>query len=237
MNETKQCDYDCIFFIDETGDESRNDTQTPFFGLGGIKVDTKTYKEICKDWMKCKDIIGYTNKPFHACDFGQTNPTNQAIQAINEFVEAAFFRFAVYVHKETRRNGESLEHNTRGHKEKIYDWLMRCVLNNAFSRCSKILIVCESSSRDDDLKNSFFKRQKESGSQCSLEVVFKKKDNMIAGLEIADLVCHTATRGYRANLKGEKTPKDFEKMFPNEGNRKECSLIEILYDSYSPPEP
>lgn len=235
MNEFK--DYDCIIFIDETGDESRNDNKNPLFGLGGVKIDKESYEPLRMNWVKCKETIGYANKPFHSSDFEATKPDEQQIEAINKFVEKDFPRFFSCIYKETRRNGENIESETSTDRKNIYYWLIKYIFDDALLHHKRALIVCESSSRDNNLEMVILGRQKNlTESQCSVDLSFDKKNAMIAGLEIADLVCHTAARGCRARLAGHNPPKDFEIMFGVEDNPRKDTLVEIKKNSYSPPE-
>jgi len=86
-----------IVFIDETGSEYFSDPNNPTFGRAGCATLGRDYKsQLKKPWRKLKrEKLGGVSKPFHAADFGQTNPTRKQIFSINRFLQKPFWRFAV----------------------------------------------------------------------------------------------------------------------------------------------
>lgn len=206
-----------VVFIDETGNEDYSDPKNPTFGRGGCAILGNQYKPLLKKpWHKLKlGILGGRTKPFHATDFEQTKPTQRQINRINAFLKRPFWRFAAM--SDIRTN---LPEGVDGHRAislVTVNFVRR--LAATFPHISTVALVFESSERGDklvqrdfDLANMNLSNQ--NGQRIEVDGYFMPKASMEAGLEIADLVVHTAGRQRRHELKGKDgSTKDFEAMY------------------------
>jgi hypothetical protein len=205
-----------LVFIDETGNEDYSDPKNPTFGRGGCAILGENYQSLIKrPWRKLKrEKLGGAMKPFHATDFEQSRPTLAQITSINSFLERPFWRFAIMSDSRT-----VYPEGVDGHKavsmttiKYISDWTAQHPVKN-------VALVFEASDRGDtlvkrdfDLANMNLKNSK--GEQVEVDGFFIEKKYMEAGLEVADLVAHTAGRQRRHQLAGKDgVTKDFEKMY------------------------
>jgi len=206
-----------LVFIDETGNEDYSDPKNPTFGRGGCAVLGADYKtQIKKPWRKLKrEKLGGANKPFHATAFEQSKPRLVQITAINRFLRQPFWRFAAMSDA-----GTELPPGIDGHKA-ISFVTVRFIekLVATYDDLAEVVLIFEASGRGDELVRQDFDLANmnlvsRGGEQIEVEGCFMGKKSMEAGLEVADLVAHTAGRQRRHELKGKagKT-KDFEQMY------------------------
>jgi hypothetical protein len=205
-----------LIFIDETGVEDYSDSKNPTFGRGGCAAPTADYRMLLKKpWRKLKrEYLGGANKPFHATTFEQSRPAVRQITAINRFLQRKFWRFAAMSDSRT-----ALPEGMDGHKAislVTIQFVRRLV---ATYDTSSVALVFEASERGDDLVRRDFNLAQMNltnrvGAPVNTEGCFIEKRYMEAGLEIADLVAHTAGRQRRHQIAGkEGVTKDFEQMY------------------------
>lgn len=206
-----------LVFIDETGNEDYSDPKNPTFGRGGCAALGVNYrKDIKKPWRKLKrEKLGGANKPFHAVDFEQTRPTNGQITAINTFLQRPFSRFAVMSDART-----ALPPGIDGHKAislVTVNFIRRLV--PTYEDVTNVALVFEASERGDELVKRDFDLAtinliNKSGKRFEVDGYFIHKKGLEAGLEVADLVAHTAGRQRRHQLRGKDgAVKDFQQMY------------------------
>lgn len=206
-----------LVFIDETGIEDYSDPKNPTFGRGGCGVVGADYRTLLKKpWRKLKrEKLGGANKPFHATDFEQSRPRLGQITAINRFLQRPFWRFAAMSDARTE-----LPPGIDGHKA-ISLVTVRFIekLVATFDDLAEVVLIFEASGRGDELVKRDFdlagmnlvSRQ---GRRIEVEGCFMDKAAIEPGLEVADLVAHTAGRQRRHQLKGKAgVTKDFEHMY------------------------
>jgi hypothetical protein len=194
-----------LIFVDETGNEDLSDPKNPTFGRGGCGCLYPAYRDLIKKpWRKLKrERLGGAVKPFHAADFEQTKPTMRQIGGINSFIARPFWRFAVMLDSRTELPGGVDAHNAVSLVTSAY--VSRIV---AKSDVDVVALIFEGSERSDtlvkrdfvlaamDLKNMRGQRVAVAGS-------FMRKDTMEPGLEVADLIAHTAGRQRRHEMRGK----------------------------------
>ena len=206
-----------LVFIDETGIEDYSDPNNPTFGRGGCAVLGAEYKrQITKPWRKLKrERMGGATKPFHATEFEQSQPTKFQITGINRFLMRPFWRFAVMSDARTE-----LPPGIDGHGAVslvTVNFVTRLVAD--FENVTTVALVFEASDRGDKLVKRDFdlanmKLVNRSGNRIEVEGYFMKKKYMEPGLEVADLIAHTAGRQRRHQMAGKYgAAKDFEQMY------------------------
>lgn len=204
-----------LVFIDETGAEDYGDPRNPTFGRGGCAALGSEYKKLLvKPWSQLKrGYLGGANKPFHAVDFQHSGPTRRQIFAINRFLRQRFWRFAVMSDFRT-----SLPAGVDAHQAVAMvtlNFLRR--LAASFDALDTVQLVFEASERGDSLVRRDFAvgaLADARGRQVEVQGNFAPKASKMAGLEIADLVAHTAGRQRRHQLAGRQgVTKDFEAMY------------------------
>lgn len=206
-----------LVFIDETGNEDYSDPNNPTFGRGGCAVLGVAYKRLIKKpWRKLKrEKLGGAAKPFHAAEFEQSRPKKAQITAINRFLRRPFWRFAVMSDRRTE-----LPPGIDGHRAVslvTVNFVRKLVAT--YQTVGEVVLVFEASGRGDDLVRRDFdlaNMNLVNGSRHRIEVegCFMEKKFMEPGLEIADLVAHTAGRQRRRQIAGkEGVAKDFEQMY------------------------
>lgn len=206
-----------LVFIDETGNEDYSDPKNPTFGRGGCAVLGADYKRLLKKpWRTLKrEKLGGANKPFHATDFENAKPTTAQIGAINRFLQRPFWRFAAMSDTQT-----ALPPRIDGHKA-ISLVTVRFIekLVATYDDLAEVVLIFEASGRGDDLVRRDFDLAgmnlvSRLGKRIEVEGCFMEKKSMEAGLEIADLVAHTAGRQRRHQLHGKaEVTKDFRQMY------------------------
>jgi hypothetical protein len=204
-----------VVFIDETGVEDFSDPSFPIFGRGGVAFVGNRYRTVRKAWRKLKrEYLGGANKPFHAADFARSNPTLRQILAINRFVSGRFHRFAVMANRTT-----SLPDDIDGHR--AVSLMVRNFVVNlvAQQKVNSLELVFESSERGDTLVERDFQFPEgalvnSSGRVIDFNGYFIPKVAMEPGVEIADLIAHTAGRQERKRRAGEEAfAPDFQQVF------------------------
>ena len=205
-----------LVFIDETGIENFRDPNNPTFGRGGCAVLGCDYKRlIVRPWRKLKRWkLGGANKQFHAVDFEQSKPSLRQIYAINRFLTGKFWRFAAMADNRT-----NLPDGIDGHKAislVTIKFLQRLV---GTSISDTVALVFENSDRGNKLVERDFHLaemdlRNKAGRRIEVDGYFMPKQSMEAGMEVADLVAHTAGRQRRHELAGKDgVTKDFEQMY------------------------
>jgi len=205
-----------LIFIDETGNEDLSDPKNPTFGRGGCGSLMTEYKlRIAKPWRRLKrDRLGGATKPFHATDFEQTRPTMHQISGINAFLALPFWRFAAMCDSRTE-----LPAGIDAHKA------ISLVTMNYFARLvlqcdvDVVALIFEGSDRGDslmkrdyDLASMDLKNLR--GHRVEVEGCFMPKGSMEPGLEVADLIVHTASRQRRHEIAGKLGhTKDFQQTY------------------------
>ena len=207
-----------VVFVDETGNEDYSDPKNPTFGRGGCAVlGGEEYETLIKKpWRKLKrEKLGGATKPFHAAEFGQSRPTKAQITRINRFLQQRFWRFAVMSDART-----ALPPGIDGHRAislVTIKFVTRLVAN--YDGINSVALVFEASDRGNELVKRDFDLAtmdliNRSGSRVEVEGVFMEKKFNEPGLEVADLVAHTAGRQRRHQLAGKSgVAKDFEQMY------------------------
>ena len=206
-----------LVFIDETGIEDYSDPRNPTFGRGGCAVLAADYKKLIKKpWRKLKrERLGGAMKPFHAVEFEQSRPKKVQITGISRFLKRPFWRFAVMSDERTK-----LPPGIDGHKAVslvTVKFVTRLVAN--YENVTTIALVFEASGRGDELVRRDFNLANMnlvngSGKRIEVDGYFMEKKYMEPGLEVADLIAHTAGRQRRHQIADkEGVAKDFEQMF------------------------
>ncbi len=206
-----------LVFIDETGIEDYSDLRNPTFGRGGCAVLAADYKKLIKKpWRKLKrERLGGAMKPFHAVEFEQSRPTKDQITGINRFLKRPFWRFAVMSDERTK-----LPPGIDGHRAVslvTVKFVTRLAAN--YENVTTIALVFEASGRGDELVKRDFDLANMNlvngaGKRIEVDGYFMEKRYMEPGLEVADLIAHTAGRQRRHQIADkEGVAKDFEQMF------------------------
>lgn len=206
-----------LVFIDETGNEDYSDPKNPTFGRGGCAVSGAEYKRLIKKpWRKLKrEKLGGALKPFHATEFELSRPTKNQITGINRFLERPFWRFAVMSDARTE-----LPDGVDGHQAVslvTINFVRKLVAG--YGNLTDVALVFEASGRGDELVKRDFdlaniKLVNQFGNNIEVEGCFMEKKYMEPGLEVADLIVHTAGRQRRHQIAGkEGVVKDFEQMY------------------------
>ena len=206
-----------VVFIDETGVEDYSDPLNPTFGRGGCAAQGLGYRRLIKKpWRRLKrEKLGGNAKPFHATEFERSRPAMPQIQAINRFLQSPFWRFAVMSDSRTQ-----LPSGMDGHKAislVTVKFVTRLVA--AMRDIDTVALVFEGSERGDTLVKRDFDLASMAlfdnrGRRLTVDGYFMPKKSMEAGLEVADLVAHTAGRQRRHQLAGRAgVTKDFQQMY------------------------
>lgn len=207
-----------LVFIDETGNEDYSDPNNPTYGRGGCAVLGEQYRDLLKKpWRRLKrERLGGATKPFHATEFERTRPTKAQITGINQFLKRPFWRFAVMSDGRT-----TLPSGVDGHKavSLVTAQFIRRLVANYAADIERVALVFEASERGDELVERDFDLANmqivnRSGRPIEVDGYFMPKTSMEAGLEVADLVAHTAGRQRRHQIRGKSDHLlDFQAMY------------------------
>jgi Protein of unknown function (DUF3800) len=205
-----------VVFIDETGIEDYSDPNNPTFGRGGCAVLGPHYHDLIrKPWRQLKrEKLGGALKPFHAAEFQQSRPSKLQISAIARFLRRPFWRFAVMSDARTE-----LPPGIDGHRAVSLVTIKFVARLVAKYDVKVVALVFESSARGNELVQrdfdlasmQLFNRE---GARIEVDGYFMNKAPGEPGLEVADLVAHTAGRQRRHELAGRPGhAKDFQAMY------------------------
>ena len=205
-----------LVFVDETGNEDLSDPKNQTFGRGGCGCLYTSYRNLIKrPWRKLKrERLGGANKPFHAVEFAQTKPTLRQISGINSFVARPFWRFATMLDARTE-----LPEGVDAHK--AISLVTRACVSRIVTKVDVdvVALVFEGSERGDTLVKRDFglatmALKNMRGQRVEVKGVFMKKASLEPGLEVADLIVHTAGRQRRHELRGKEGHlKDFQQTY------------------------
>lgn len=214
-------------FADETGSEDYGDPTFQVFGYGGCAVVGAEYDRVlAQPWELLKDErLGGPKKPFHTADFQRSRPTHFQIEGINVFAKQPFFRFAAVTSIDTKRPDEMDAHKAVAHATLIR-------IRNIVARvdADSVNLVFE----DTDRNRQLIARDFDPNHLDALNIVnahnekvefsgyFLSKESCTPGLEVADLVAHTAGRQERLNraqFPRRKFQPDFIKLFQDVDRR------------------
>ncbi|WP_422359918.1 DUF3800 domain-containing protein [Reichenbachiella sp.] len=208
-----------LVFIDETGEESFNDTNMPFFGFGGLIVPCIDYYDLVEyPWHNLKrEFFGEVEHTLHAADLPQPTPKN-LIDSFNKFfTEYSFGRFAITCTDQTINKIN----------ERIENVIAACIWNRIKEVSNKmkwfdILILIEENKRlIPAIKQEFMAKTPQNNQKQKIPVNYNTilKDSFFAGLEVADFIAHTAGRQARIMRNQlfdetvENKQPDFEQIF------------------------
>jgi len=205
-----------LVFIDETGNEDLSDPKNPTFGRGGCGALMPEYRnKIVKPWRRLKrERLGGNLKPFHATEFEQTRPTMHQISGINAFLARPIWRFATMCDARTE-----LPQGIDAHK--AISLVTMAYFARHVSKCDVdvVALIFEASQRGDSLVKRDFDLatmdlRNRWGHRVEIEGCFMPKAAMESGLEVADLIAHTAGRQRRHEIAGKPghTP-DFKQTY------------------------
>lgn len=143
--------------------------------------------------------------PFHATEFEQSRPTKVQIAGINKFLCKPFWRFAVMSDERT-----DLSPGVDAHQAVspiTIRFFKRLVAT--YENVENIALVFEAFGRGDELVKREFNRASMklvngSGKQIEVDGYLMEKKFMEPGLEVADLIAHTAGRQRRHQIAGKE---------------------------------
>lgn len=204
-----------LVFIDETGIEDLSDPAYSIFGLGGCAVRAEDYHNIiAAPWRVMKlHHFGGLNAPIHASELREIEP--EQIQALADFFKAgAFYRLAALM---------DLSTNLGSQKFSNYEVVAGMLARNISvlvtrANPSSVSVVFESSERGDRLAKAFFARVQLHAGDAPIQARWGSlaKDRREPGLEVADVVIHTAGAQVRSRTAGRDAwRRDFKCVFQN----------------------
>lgn len=205
-----------LIFIDETGIEDFSDPKNPTFGRGGCGVLMAEYNLLlAKPWRRLKrERLGGANKPFHAVEFGQSRPTLYQITGINAFLSRPFWRFAAICDARTK-----LPATIDGHKAISMITIKYIARRVEKYEVDVLALIFAGSDRSDRLVERDFDLAQMNvknirGRRVEVMGCFMRKSSIEPGLEVADLIAHTAGRQRRHELAGKLGhTKDFQATY------------------------
>jgi hypothetical protein len=209
-----------LVFLDETGDEQLSNPKYRIFGLGGCCVLASDYvKLIDSPWTSIrKEIFGLTNSPFHTTDI---NFNNKQITALNWFFKSFLFgRFATVASATTEISPQlKLEHIA------YITFCNRMLDIIRWTNFEDIIIIYEDSKRLKPKLNHIINTVNidEDGRNIDISYIAGSKKLMISGLDVADLILHTAGTTVRdleiRKISKLKQRKDFATIFESVDDR------------------
>jgi Protein of unknown function (DUF3800) len=214
-----------MVFCDETGDENYADAAYPIFGRGGcVVMGSEYHSRVELPWKKLLQRLDWGPRPFHTSEFVQRlrkvdRPTAEAqIEAINQFARHGFYRFGITTHGGTER-----PENVDGHQ--VVSMALANLVQKiaATSMPTSVAFIFEDSNRSNKLVRRDF--HLENLSMCDLfgydvpvDGFFMPKSARSPGLELADLIAHTAGDNQRHALWNRPGfPKSFQELFQRAG--------------------
>ncbi len=218
-------DETLLVFIDETGHEEFKDQRAPYFGFGGCMCPAPTYTAcVEKPWNDVQKLFPEEMLPLHAADLRPDKMTNEQMSAISKFFSGRNFQcFAAMASNEImNETEESLFHIMALKTCDLVVELARKIRGPEFQ---KMIMMFEHSERTDKLMADYFRRynfRKENGAQVPVHYcTMTKKDQLTAGLMVADFVAHTAGSQVRNGLKDMAScRRDFRDIFVTAGDAK-----------------
>ena len=199
-----------LVFVDETGHEDYADPNYPVFGRGGCMVMGSEYNNrIVRPWKKMLQEIDWGDTPFHTSEFVQRlrsldKATCKAqIESINQLARHGFYRFAVTTNSKIEFPSE-----VDGHA--VVSGGLGNFVRRVVASCnpSSVAVVFEDSERTNRLVERDFVLDNLGmydlfGHEVSVDGYFCRKQQRMPGLELADLVAHTAGENQRHALRGK----------------------------------
>lgn len=205
-----------LIFVDETGGEDFGDPNNPTFGRGGCATLYSDYKRLIgKPWKRLKrERLGGATKPFHAAEFERSRPTMHQIGGLNAFMMLPFWRFATMCDSRTQLPSEVDAHKAISLASILY--FSRLVAKHDVD---VVALIFEASERGDSLVRRDYELARIDfrnvwGRQVEVEGCFMPKISQEPGLEVADLIAHTAGRQRRHEIAGRSGhTKDFRQTY------------------------
>jgi len=214
-----------MIFCDETGDECYADARYPVFGRGGcIVIGAEYQNRVVRPWQKLLREIEWGSRPFHTSEFVQRlrgldrGEADAQIEAVNQFARRGFYRFGLTTHVGTER-----PEKVDGHQ--VVSMAFADVVRKIVSTCtpSSIAFIFEDSERSNKLVKRDFPLENLSmydlfGYEIPVDGFFIPKFARAPGMEVADLIAHTAGDNQRhALLSRPGFPLSFKEMFQRAG--------------------
>lgn len=224
-------DETLLVFIDETGHEDFPDEKVPFFGFGGCLCPVPTYPAWIDDpWTSVQEQFPEECAPLHAADLNPDALSSEQLSRLSEFfVQRQFQCFAAVASNQVmNETDEKLFHiMALGTYQRIVDLIQHI---RGFS-IERIVILFEHSERTDKMMMDYFRRyrfQKPGGGVVPVTYgTMTKKDELPAGLIVADFVAHTAGAQTRSRIRGaSRFRRDFEDIFRTPDSNK-SSFMEV----------
>lgn len=207
-----------LVFLDETGDSQLSDKNYPIFGFGGCCILAKDYMDaIHNPWSNLKkNHFELKDKPLHAADIKFNN--NQITELNNFFITHQFGRFAVLMSKNT-----SIDFELSPEYIVYADFYNRIIEILKYYNFENIVIIYEDSKKLKPKLESYaagiILSEKINEVDNNIEIYYYAMSKQIAfpGLEIADIIVHTAGTSLRDKINGKITNlierKDFSNIF------------------------